>query len=783
MNISIVSVHCVKNDAISNVMKAYSDWINAEPGWSVKCYGYYSEYTQEDLSFQAVENVTQFLLDKHFQNSDIVIFQYGIYYPLIDLISLIPINAKALVIFHNITPKKFMALQHHDLIDKSFAQLHNLKLADYVACDSVTNLQELRLHGVKTHSSVLPLWFKKIYSVPRYKPSYYDRTIRIVFLGRFVLSKGGLDLFRTIELYLMQSAYLNNEKRLQLTIICDQNHSDAVLLKEAEEHAARLKVTFKEILNIHFVFNAPDSTKFQILHEADIFALPSYHEGFCVPILEALSSGCRVVAYDNSNVPFVAGLDAHLAVTGNIKSLTKHLTAAISIVSSDTWWSVQAAGYLAFTDRCREHLSQFSAGKARKRLLNLLRKLTDPNQKLENNIDLLSPTGLALPQSNQTVRPKGINVVGFLSSVLGLGEAARAMVHGLSSQSNDGWPLELINLQMPQFPVLQDKTFDNFESEFKYAINLTMLNPPEHEYAAKYYDISNFKGRYNIGLWYWEMVDVIEEWRIGSKLIDELWVTTDYIRDNMLQFTSAPVHKVTIPIVIDMFRINADRGLFGLPENTFLFIFAFDYNSVMSRKNPSAVIEAYRLAFGDRKDVGLVIKSINSDKQPEHQVELKNAIKDLNAFVVDGEMERYQNLSLYTACDCYASLHRAEGFGLAMAECMYLGKPVIATGYSGNMEFMNHDNSFPVRYEMVQIQEDHNLYRKGQWWAEPDTKHAAVCMNALVNDSNLCKAIGDKAKKHIQTNFSLEKSHQSMYGRLDELMKNQARAWRFVESA
>lgn len=780
VNISIVSVHCVKNDAISNVMKTYSDWIREEVGYVVKCYGYHTEYTQDELPFQQLENAGQLLLDKHFQSSAVVIFQFGIYFSWMDLIGLVPSHAKTLVIFHDITPKVFVPQERHSLIDKSIAQVHNLKLADYVTCDSATNLNGLRAYGIQTPALVLPLWFNKIYGTPRYKPSFYDQITRIVFLGRFVRSKNGLDLLSALERHLSQTRQTGNAKPLQLTVICDQEHSDEVLLKEAQVRAAALEAACEGLLKIDFVFNASDPVKFQVLQDADIFALANYHEGFCVPTLEALSNSCRVVAYKNSNVPFVAGADAHLAETGDVTSLTEHLGAAISIVNDATWWAGNDAEYLRFTDRCREHLSQFSAGKARHRFLNLLHILSKPQEILCNDLYLLGMPGFVLPEQKQLVRLKGLNVVGFLSGILGLGEAARAMLHGLNLKHQNTWPLELIDLYLPQLPLARDKTFQNFESEFKYAINLIMLNPSEHDYAARHYGLSKFQGRYNIGLWYWELVDVIPEWRNGAKLIDELWVTTDYIRDNMVQFTHVPVHKVTIPIVMEMSKINKDRKAFDLPENTFLFVFAFDHNSIMSRKNPMAVINAYSLAFGNRKDVGLVVKTINSDKQPERQAELREAIKDLNAFIIDGEMERYESFSLYAACDSYVSLHRAEGLGLAMAECMYMGKPVIATGYSGNMEFMNHDNSMPVRYNMVQIQEDQSAYRKGRWWAEPDIEHAVECMLALVNDLDLCKTMGERAAKHIQTHFSLEKAHQSMYKRLDEIAKDQSMVLGFV---
>lgn len=786
VNISIVSLHCVKHDAISNVMKTYSDWIRGEPGYQIKCYGYHTEYSQEELPFQKIEQTAHLLLDEHFQSSQIVIFQYGIYYPLMDLVALASAHAKVMVIFHNVTPKEFIAPQHHGLIDKSFAQMQNMHLVDFVACDSPTNLKELRAQGIQTPAGVLPLWFKRLYGTPCTKPSFYDHIIRIAFIGRFVRSKGPLDLLSALQLYLKQEQMQHGDlKGIVLTIICNKDHSDAALLEEAQKLALVMESVFeKNNLNIKFLFNVDDARKFQELQNADIFALPTYHEGFCVPILEALSNGCRVVAYNNSNVPFVAGHDAHLAETGNITSLTEQLAKAIFAVSVSDWWVDAALGYRQFVDRNSEHLAQFSSGYAQQRLFNLLTLLLENSHEAlpKDVVNHLEKNVLVLKEENtQVKRPHGVNVLGFISGILGLGVAARAMVHGLLAGNSSKWPLDLIDLRLPQLPTAQDNTFDNFKVDFQYAINLTMLNPSEHEYAIKKYGVSKFHGRYNIGLWYWELVDVIPEWRPGSRLIDELWVTTNYIYDNLVHFARVPVHKVTIPIVIDVAKVQPARLPFGLPEHTFLFVFAFDHNSIMSRKNPMSVIEAYRLAFGGRKDVGLVVKTINSDKQPRRQSELNDAIKDLNAFIVDGELDRYQTFSLYAACDSYVSLHRAEGLGLAMAESMYLGKPVIATGYSGNMEFMNQYNSMPVKYELVEIKEDQNLYRKGQWWAEPDVVHAAECMLSLVQDPVLCATLGARAKEHIQTHFSLEKAQESMHSRLDKIQKTYGQLWGFAE--
>lgn len=781
VNISIVSLHCVKNDAISNVMKMYSDWLRSESGYTVKCFGYRTEYTQDELPFKTVATATDMLLDSHFQHSQIIIFQFGIYYPLMDLISLTPLHAKVLAIFHNVTPKEFIAPQQHALIDKSFAQMHNLQFADYVICDSPTNLKVLRAHNIQTPATILPLCFKKMYGTPSYKPSFYDGITRLAFIGRFVRSKGPLDLLSAMGVYLSEASSINKQAGLELTIVCNKDHSELALLEEAQNRALALENAFKEKLKIKFLFNIPDAEKFQVLQDADIFVLPTYHEGFCVPIVEALSNGCRIVAYNNSNVPFVAGQDAHLAHTGSISALTEQLGAAIAVVNSEKWWTDAEVGYAAFTNRSSEHLAQFSPALSKQRLFYLFAEVQKMGQitRSANNLGKSEREALTMQEKFQKKRPIGVNALGFFSGMLGLGEAARAMAHGLSRLAPESHPLQLTDFRVSHQPPAVDKTFQDFDSDFKYAFNLTMLNPSEHKQGIEQYGLDKFQGRYNIGLWYWELVDIIHEWQPGFELIDELWVTTSYIRDNLLQSSSVPVHKVTIPIVIDSSKVSNARVPFGLPEDTFLFVFAFDHNSIMSRKNPKAVIDAFRLAFGGRTDVGLVVKTLNGDKYPDRQQALREASRDLNVFLIDGELERYQSFSLYAACDSYVSLHRAEGLGLAMAEAMYLGKPVIATGYSGNMEFMNHQNSMPVRYKMVEIQEDQSLYRKGQWWAEPDVAHAAQCMQALVADIDLCQALGARAKLHIQTHFSIEEARQSMHDRLNEIAETRGKIWGF----
>jgi glycosyltransferase involved in cell wall biosynthesis len=115
------------------------------------------------------------------------------------------------------------------------------------------------------------------------------------------------------------------------------------------------------------------------------------------------------------------------------------------------------------------------------------------------------------------------------------------------------------------------------------------------------------------------------------------------------------------------------------------------------------------------------------------------------------------------------SLHRSEGFGLTMAEAMFLGKPVIATGWSSNLDFMTPWNSMLVKYKLTTLPEDYGPYKKGNTWADADVDHAAECMVRVATDAEFRRAIGEQAKKDIRTNFSPAVIGATMRARLAAL--------------
>jgi glycosyltransferase involved in cell wall biosynthesis len=201
--------------------------------------------------------------------------------------------------------------------------------------------------------------------------------------------------------------------------------------------------------------------------------------------------------------------------------------------------------------------------------------------------------------------------------------------------------------------------------------------------------------------------------------------------------------------------IAKDRGrsFFGLPEDRFLFLFMFDFMSILERKNPLGLFEAFRKAFKPRDKTTLVLKISHAESQPLEFRKFEEAAKGLNVKIIKGVLSRIEINSLLNACDCYVSLHRSEGFGLTMAEAMSLGKPVIATAYSGNMDFMSPSNSFLVNHRLVKLEQDYPPYQKGAMWAEPDNDHAAELMRRVVRDRTLARDRGRQAQKDIREKF------------------------------
>jgi len=347
---------------------------------------------------------------------------------------------------------------------------------------------------------------------------------------------------------------------------------------------------------------------------------------------------------------------------------------------------------------------------------------------------------------------KGVNLVGYLASEHGVGEAARVFANAAKSVGID-YSITDIGYQsmsrQADLSAWKNASSDVFDVDIIYANADQIPNTLMH---LKDKGLCNSK--YRIGFWHWEQPKLPESFLPNFQGLDEIWVPTAFVQEAISTIAPIPVFKV--PHAID-FKVPKgwSREYFGIPANKFAVLVMYDFHSYKYRKNPESSIAAFKIAARYKKDFCLVIKTINSEKYPDDFASLEREVADLESVIFLNEVfSRDKMYALESCCDCMLSLHRAEGFGLGPAEMMFLGKPVIATGWSGNMEFMNSMNSFPVNYILKPLNQDLGIYSKGLDWAEADIEHAAFYLEKIYDDPSLTKKIGTLAEQTMKTRFS-----------------------------
>ena len=354
-------------------------------------------------------------------------------------------------------------------------------------------------------------------------------------------------------------------------------------------------------------------------------------------------------------------------------------------------------------------------------------------------------------------RPFGVNVVGYVTSEKGVGEAGRSSLRilkttGIPYVANNFIDTGSANLETaPQ----------NYSEENPFVVNLINVNADQIPYFAERNE-GYLSGHYNIGYWNWELSSFPREWGGSFNYLDEVWVSSTFTRDSVASVSPIPV--TAVPLSIDpALRPSPEwsRMKFGIDSDVFVYLFLFDIHSFLERKNPIGLIRAFKQAFGGRKDVLLLMKSTHAGSQPEQLHLLKQESRGANVRIFDEVLPRQAIYSLMSLADCYVSLHRSEGFGLTMSEAMMCGKPVIATGYSGNMDFMTEENSFLVPYRLVEIERDHGPYKKGYVWAEPALEHASQLMRHVFENREAASAVARRGQADV-----LSKLHPQTIGEL-----------------
>ncbi len=362
--------------------------------------------------------------------------------------------------------------------------------------------------------------------------------------------------------------------------------------------------------------------------------------------------------------------------------------------------------------------------------------------------------GAGLPRS---VPKPGVNVVGYVSSERGVGEVARQLAVAL----RDG-DVPVAEIDAPAEP---DRISEGLagltDANHPYDFNLVCVNADMLPLIAMGLGPRFFERRHSAGLWFWEVSHFPEQWLRAFNNVDEVWVASEHVAEALRPLSSKPVHTIRMPIAPGS-PDEASRAELGMPEG-FCFLFIFDYRSVFKRKNPLGLVEAFGKAFEPGAGPSLVIKSICGDEFPEERQKLAAAVADRpDIHLIEDTITTGMKNAMIASCDCYVSLHRSEGLGLTMAEAMYFGRPVIATAYSGNLDFMTEANSYLVPHGMVEIGPDAVPYPADKEWAEPDLERAAELMRQVFENPEAAAGKGQRAAEDVRRTHSPEAASEAI---------------------
>ncbi len=346
-------------------------------------------------------------------------------------------------------------------------------------------------------------------------------------------------------------------------------------------------------------------------------------------------------------------------------------------------------------------------------------------------------------------RPFGVNLVGYVFGQLGIGEDVR-----MAAKAMQAAHVPFTMLDFPpgaDIPQNDRSMAAHVSSDGPFAFNVFCMTAMEQgRYYAERGATPQIAGRYNIGYWPWELSRWPDQWQQLVHLVDEVWVSTQHTLDAVAPACAAlpkPVPVRLMPMAVELGPIAQlgtraqVRKHFQLPGKARLFVFTFDLNSSIHRKNPQAVVNAFLRAFPadswTRDQVGLVIRTGRPRKASAVWDRLKAlAQTDDRLHLNEGTLQRPELLALYQACDVFVSLHRAEGFGRGIAEALQLGLHVVTTGYSGNLDFCQRPETAArvdlVRYRLVKVQPGQYPFGAQQVWANADVRHAAQCLQAFV---------------------------------------------------
>ncbi|MBP1686973.1 MAG: glycosyl transferase family 1 [Deltaproteobacteria bacterium] len=366
-----------------------------------------------------------------------------------------------------------------------------------------------------------------------------------------------------------------------------------------------------------------------------------------------------------------------------------------------------------------------------------------------------------------------VTVVGHPFAPIGMGEHIRATFRALRSVGVDAHLHDVYGINDPALVDTGDSLRPYLARRITTDVRIFVLNGDERQHAFAHMGEDVAGGGYQIVYPAWELSNYPKEWGEQLDLYDEVWAASQFSRAAFAKTVHKPVHHLPLPGQPVITRLLS-RRYFGLPDNAYMFLFFFDVTSYIERKNPFAVISAFERLCQLRPydPVVLVIKVGSKSADPHAMERLVQALEPIKrrTVLLDRTLTDNEVKNLVRCCDCFVSLHRAEGFGFGMIEAMYFGKPVVATAYSGNCDYMNADTACLVDYDLVAVQEGQYPHGQGQVWAEPNVDQATSSMLRLVDDREFGRGLGRRASAHIRTGFSYRAAGLRYLQRIEEIL-------------
>jgi glycosyltransferase involved in cell wall biosynthesis len=350
-----------------------------------------------------------------------------------------------------------------------------------------------------------------------------------------------------------------------------------------------------------------------------------------------------------------------------------------------------------------------------------------------------------------------IVLAGHIYAPIGMGEHVRCSHRALREAG--------IEPGLKDIYGLEPLTDPDFVQEFATAcgdglspdVNVFHINADEVDPSLAHLAGALPKGAYNIIYPAWELSVFPQPWVAALSRFDEIWAPSSFIAGAVSRAVDRPVIPMPLACEVRLSSFVGRRAL-GLPESAFIFGFFFDFTSYLDRKNPFACLEAFRRLVADipTADVALVVKTNAARAAPAELERFRAAVAAAGerVHVIDALLTDNETKNLVRCCDCFVSLHRSEGYGRGMSEAMYLGKPVIATGYSGNMEFMTPQTSYLVDHTLIPVRPGQYPFAEGQVWADPDIDHATRLMRHVMDNPGEARARGEAASRRIRQGFS-----------------------------